>query len=726
MPNRQFASVYRQVGQLFRSGTNTGLSEGQLLDRFVSNRDDSAFEAIVARHGPMVMGVCRGLLRDSNDVDDAFQATFLVLVKKAGSLRQRDLLGNWLYGVAHRVATRARHQSHRRSQMESIADEPMAAVDEASMLIDIRPLIHDELNRLPATYRAAVVLCLLQGQTHEAAAQQLGWPLGTVKGRLARAKDLLRSRLVRRGLTVAPAALLTALAREGHAAVTPSIAHHTTTAALSLLTATSISALTISPQVLSLTGVAMSTLTSSTLKLAATSCVAGMIAISAASGYQKAEPASPPATPSTLSKPVVSKTHAALSEIDRYDASLSQANSTLNRFYRHGLYVAKSDLVEAEENVKKAIEDKAAFLRKIPGADLKTIETERNQKLADLRQTVTSAKALIEAARAQTASAIEQAKKAATTPLNAEPNAPSKTKALPAPAALIEGKVEVTETQENLLDQQIKLARQVLQNRSTLSEPDRNEWIKRLDGLLIAQEAIIRKAEGIDYPVKSAERSLLAAKQNEASVKAQFAADPAQARETLGRFALEDARFNTLNMELALLKAREERQNTTRQEVAPGVATKKLISTTSGPSSEIKLPSKPPIPPADLERNKKIEIALEKIVPLHLATETPLADFLKFIKSSTEVKGWTIPIYVSPQGLDHAEKTMTSPIMIELDGVPLRTTLRLALRQLDLDYKIEDGILIIDAITRLNPALNEPQPGGFSGGGFGGAGGGFR
>ena len=101
--------------RLFRHGTTAGLSEGELLERFVRGNDEAAFEVLMARHGPMVLGVCRQLLRDPNDVDDAFQATFLVLVRKAGTLRRRDLLGNWLYGVAFRVATRARAVAARRS-----------------------------------------------------------------------------------------------------------------------------------------------------------------------------------------------------------------------------------------------------------------------------------------------------------------------------------------------------------------------------------------------------------------------------------------------------------------------------------------------------------------------------------------------------------------------------------------------------------------------------------
>src|SRR5271155_5954207 len=115
-------ALFNQLERLFHQGTSTGLTEGELLERFVNGRDGAAFEALVARHGPMVLGVCRQMLRDPNDVDDAFQATFLVFVRKAGTLRRRDLLGNWLYGVAYRVAARARRSSARRMARIAPAD----------------------------------------------------------------------------------------------------------------------------------------------------------------------------------------------------------------------------------------------------------------------------------------------------------------------------------------------------------------------------------------------------------------------------------------------------------------------------------------------------------------------------------------------------------------------------------------------------------------------------
>ncbi len=194
-------ALARQVERLFQNGTVSGLSEGELLERFVRGHDEAAFEAIVTRHGPMVLGVCRRLLRDPNDVDDAFQATFLVLVRKAGSLRSRELLGNWLYGVAFRVANRARVVGARRAARTPLGSDALqkaAAEPEPEPL----PWLHEEVRRLPEKYRALVLLCYFEGLSHEEAAHRLGCPIGTVKGRLSRAREMLRKRLVRRGVSI--------------------------------------------------------------------------------------------------------------------------------------------------------------------------------------------------------------------------------------------------------------------------------------------------------------------------------------------------------------------------------------------------------------------------------------------------------------------------------------------------------------------------------------------
>jgi RNA polymerase sigma-70 factor (ECF subfamily) len=202
--------MLRDVRTLFDSGTTVGVSDGELLGRFADSagRDRSeaagpAFAALVERHGAMVWRVCRSVLRDEHDAEDAFQATFLVLVKRAGSVRRRESVASWLYGVALRVAARARADMARRRRHERRAGESKPAADrpgDGRISPELAAIVHEELSRLPERYRAVVVLCHLEGQTCEAAARWLGWPVGTVKSRLARGRERLRGRLVRRGL----------------------------------------------------------------------------------------------------------------------------------------------------------------------------------------------------------------------------------------------------------------------------------------------------------------------------------------------------------------------------------------------------------------------------------------------------------------------------------------------------------------------------------------------
>ncbi len=168
-----------------------------------------AFEALVEWHGPMVWRVCRDVLRESNDADDAFQATFLILARRAREIRKRSSLGPWLYGVALRVARSARSHAARRRNREQLAagleqKESMEHVDR----LDAAPILHEEVGRLPEKYRAPLVLCYFQGLTHDQAASQLGWPVGTVRSRLAKARDRLRPRLLRRGVAPSVAILL--------------------------------------------------------------------------------------------------------------------------------------------------------------------------------------------------------------------------------------------------------------------------------------------------------------------------------------------------------------------------------------------------------------------------------------------------------------------------------------------------------------------------------------
>jgi RND family efflux transporter MFP subunit len=203
--HRPSGAALRQFRTLFHLGTTGDLSDGQLLERFATGRGEAselAFEAIVERHGPLVLRVCRAVLRDEHDAQDAFQATFLVLVRKAPSLWVRDSLGPWLHSVAHRAARCSRgNRRRRRSREETFPtiDPGLVAVD-PSLPDDLAEVLHAEIARLPHRHRDPVILCDLEGLTLEQAARRLGCPVGTVKSRLSRARDRLRDRLSRRGL----------------------------------------------------------------------------------------------------------------------------------------------------------------------------------------------------------------------------------------------------------------------------------------------------------------------------------------------------------------------------------------------------------------------------------------------------------------------------------------------------------------------------------------------
>jgi RNA polymerase sigma factor (sigma-70 family) len=195
--------VLHALGNAERLQACLKLSDAQLLEQFAVQRHEAAFEALLHRHGPLVFGVCRRMLFDMQDAEDAFQGTFLVLARKAGSITGRSLLSNWLYGVAFRVAARARKNSlHRRLIERHDLDLTAVAGAGSSADPDLAPLLHEEVQRLPDKYRGPVVLCYLEGKTNEEAADELRWPVGTVKTRLSKAREILRKRLVRRGVAL--------------------------------------------------------------------------------------------------------------------------------------------------------------------------------------------------------------------------------------------------------------------------------------------------------------------------------------------------------------------------------------------------------------------------------------------------------------------------------------------------------------------------------------------
>jgi RNA polymerase sigma factor (sigma-70 family) len=201
MPRRALAPVLHYLRRIEADSHEPRDTDSELLARFVRRDDEDAFATLLRRHGPMVHGVCRRVLRDRCEAEDAFQATFLILVRKAASLRQPELLGNWLYGVAYRTALKARSRAARNAG--TLADDIPAPACEDVTWRDLRPLLDSAIGELPAKYRVPFVLCHLQGLTNVQAARQLGCPEGTVATRLARARQKLRCRLAKHGLGVA-------------------------------------------------------------------------------------------------------------------------------------------------------------------------------------------------------------------------------------------------------------------------------------------------------------------------------------------------------------------------------------------------------------------------------------------------------------------------------------------------------------------------------------------
>jgi RNA polymerase sigma factor (sigma-70 family) len=218
MANEYLGTLLRRLRSRVAGDAAGGLSDGQLLERFVGQRDEAAFEALFWRHAPMVLGVCRRLL-PPDDAEDAFQAAFLVLVRKAASIGKGEALGGWLHRVAYRIALRARTGAA--PALRELPPEGLPAAAAADDLVwrDLRPVLDEEINGLPQKYRAPIVLCYLEGKTNEEAARLLGCPKGTVAVRLMRGRERLRTRLSRRGLTLSAAVLGSLLAGEALAAV---------------------------------------------------------------------------------------------------------------------------------------------------------------------------------------------------------------------------------------------------------------------------------------------------------------------------------------------------------------------------------------------------------------------------------------------------------------------------------------------------------------------------
>jgi RNA polymerase sigma factor (sigma-70 family) len=211
--------IRKMVGDVPEEGTDQ-----ELLERFATSHEEAIFEALMQRHGPMVMGVSQRVLSHEQDAEDVFQATFLVLARKAKSIRKRASLGSWLYGVAYRLALKLKAGAAKRRERERRVAEMMAlGTSTGSSWSDLRPILDEELSRLPERYRAPLILCYLEGKTNVEAGRMLGWPAGSMSKRLARGRELLRARLVQRGLTLSATALATMISEHAQASILPAL-----------------------------------------------------------------------------------------------------------------------------------------------------------------------------------------------------------------------------------------------------------------------------------------------------------------------------------------------------------------------------------------------------------------------------------------------------------------------------------------------------------------------
>ncbi len=634
-------AVVEQIRRLFGpDGTVSGLDEVQIFQRYVARRDDVAFEALVRRHGPMVLHVCRQLLREPQDVEDAFQATFLVLVRKAGSIRRPERLANWLYGVAYRVAQRSKVDAARRRRHEEQASARSEAVKVSTPNDpDLAPVLQEELHRLPEKYRLPIVLCYLEGRTQEEAAKLLKWPVGTVKGRLSRARGILQRRLDRRGLSIPITTLTALLSRDVAASVLSPVLLNSTVKAAAVFavggTALAGAGTGLVPSsTFSLAEGAIQAMFFTKLKAVATLLVAGSVAATGAGVYAIQDQGTAEASAPEIDEPKAQDPKAGGISTENPFEPETSTNDPFG--LPGGTAGADAGLVPPRSQPADGSDEASMEQGRLPvrpGFSTPAQPTERDAKIrAALREPIepmddpkpTFEDYLLHLQNSTIGEDLPQG-----IPIYVNP----------------EG---------------LQFAGQTLQSPVPTAEDvePAGMGLKRvLDEL------------GLDYWVN---QGLLAI----------------DAKVSVEDFFRE--RLSLVVNELADVK--RDRPGTLDGLASGGGG----VDASEGYQ-----------PGGQDPRSRAIVTKLAQPISFPFRQETPLSDVLEYIKQATADKERVVglPIYVDPLALRELDLTMDSPVTIELEGVPLRTTLRLMLRQLGLVYSVIDGVLIISTPEALDELL---------------------
>jgi RNA polymerase sigma factor (sigma-70 family) len=360
-------------------------TDRQLLSDFAGRNDEEAFAELVRRHGPMVLGVCRQMLRHEQDAEDTFQATFLVLARKAGSVRTPEALSGWLYSVATRLAARNRAQAGRRRAREApLVDTPADQTEGRPLGDELWPLLCEEIGQLPDRYRIPFVLCCLEGRTTEETARQLNCPPGTVSSRLARARERLRKRLGSRGLVVTSgllAATLSALPPDAYAAVPAHLLRQTVRGAVSFSAgrreADGVSkraAMLAAAQVALWGASGTKTIIVALLAIAVVCTAGGLVAWRAAGGRVTAEKAA-------VEKAAAEKAVAEKAVAEKAAGGNAVAEKTIEERLL-GIWVLESFMLGERQmpgnpNVRIAFEDNGRFICGTPGSTYRIVNTRK-------------------------------------------------------------------------------------------------------------------------------------------------------------------------------------------------------------------------------------------------------------------------------------------------------------------------------------------------------------